>query len=170
MHSCKNGKSLIHAASKAAVQIPAEYNGREQSLLKHRVLCEYLLGWAHKLGSAAQRRRVRLCYVDGFAGPWNSKSENLEDTSIAIGLRALEAAAKTWTERGAKIDVEAAFVEKDRTAFAELDRFLKARTGSVRVTPQKRQSEPIRLAIPPRTRDSVCADNARYVNSTVACS
>jgi three-Cys-motif partner protein len=114
------------------VLVPEEYKGREQSLLKHRVLHEYLLGWGHKLGSVAQRRRVRLCYVDGFAGPWKSKSDNLDDTSIAIGLLALEAAAKTWSERGAKVDVEAAFVERDPTAFAELDRFLKARTGPVR--------------------------------------
>ena len=114
------------------VQVPEEYKGREQSLLKHRVLHEYLLGWGHKLGSTAQRRRVRLCYVDGFAGPWKSKSGSLEDTSIAIGLRALESAAKTWSERGAKIDVEAAFVEKDPTAFAELSRFLSGRTGLVR--------------------------------------
>ena len=55
---------------------------------------------------------IRLCYVDGFAGPWKSKNGNLEDSSIAIGLRALEAAAKTWSERGANVNVEAAFVEK----------------------------------------------------------
>lgn len=114
------------------MQVPDEYKGREQSLLKHRVLHEYLLGWGHKLGSVAQRRRVRLCYVDGFAGPWKSKSESLDDTSIAIGLRALEAAAATWRDRGAQIEVDAAFVEKDPTAFAELDRFLKARHGTVR--------------------------------------
>lgn len=52
-----------------------------------------------------------------------------------VGPRALEAALKTWSERGAKIDIEAAFVEKDPTAFAELDRFLKARPGSVRTVP-----------------------------------
>jgi three-Cys-motif partner protein len=112
--------------------VPDEYKGREQSFLKHRVLDEYLLGWGHKLGSVAQSRRVRLCYIDGFAGPWNSRSEALDDTSIVIGLRALEAAAKTWSERGAKIDVEAAFVEKDQAAFAELDRFLSGRQGLVR--------------------------------------
>lgn len=114
------------------MQVPDEYKGREQSFLKHRVLEEYLLGWGHKLGSVAKKRRVRLCYVDGFAGPWSSKSDNLDDTSIAIGLRALEAAAKTWRDRGAQIDVEAAFVEERSDAFAELDRFLKSRNGSVR--------------------------------------
>ncbi len=113
------------------MQVPEEYKGREQSLLKHRVLHEYLLGWGHKLGSAAQRRPVRLCYVDGFAGPWKSKSAGLDDTSIAIGLRALETAATTWRDRGARIDVHAAFVEKDPAAFAELEAFLAARGGAV---------------------------------------
>ena len=123
------------------MQVPDEYRGREQSFLKHRVLDEYLLGWGHKLGSVAKRRRVRLCYVDGFAGPWKSKSDNLDDTSIAIGLRALETAAKTWRDRGAQIDVEAAFVEERADAFAELDRFLKARKASCAPWPTRASSE-----------------------------
>ncbi len=114
------------------MQVPPEYQGREQSFLKHRVLHEYLLGWGHKLGSLARRRRVRLCYVDGFAGPWKAKSAALEDTSIAIGLDALEDAVKTWTEQGAQFDVEAAFVEKDDTAFGELEKYLEGRSGAVR--------------------------------------
>ncbi|HKQ69155.1 MAG TPA: three-Cys-motif partner protein TcmP [Polyangiaceae bacterium] len=103
------------------MQVPREYQGREQSFLKHRVLHEYLLGWGLKLGSLARRRRVRLCYADGFAGPWKAQSAALEDTSIVIGLNALEAAAQTWREHGAQIDVEAAFVEKDDMAFGDLD-------------------------------------------------
>jgi hypothetical protein len=86
-----------------------------------------------KLGSVAQRgRRVRLCYVDGFAGPWQAKDAALADTSIAIGLDALEAAITTWRSKGVEIDVDAFFVEKDARAFAELDRFLRGRTGAVR--------------------------------------
>lgn len=113
--------------------VPEQYKGREQSYLKHRVLEEYLLGWGIKLGSVAQRgRRVRLCYVDGFAGPWQAKDAALADTSIAIGLDALEAAITTWRSKGVEIDVDAFFVEKDARAFAELDRFLRGRTGAVR--------------------------------------
>lgn len=114
------------------MQVPAEYQGREQSYLKHRVLKEYLLAWGHKLGSAAQRRRVHLCYVDGFAGPWQAKDAALADTSIAIGLDALEAAATTWRDKGYPIDVDAYFVEKEPHAFANLERFIKGRTGLVR--------------------------------------
>jgi three-Cys-motif partner protein len=114
------------------MQVPREYQGREQSFLKHRVLHEYLLSWGIKLGSIARGRRVRLCYVDGFAGPWKAQSAALEDTSIAIGLDALEAAAKTWRDQGALIDVEAAFVEKDDTAFGDLEKYLKGRAGTVK--------------------------------------
>ncbi|MCL2723049.1 MAG: three-Cys-motif partner protein TcmP [Polyangiaceae bacterium] len=116
------------------MQIPQEYQGREQSFLKHRVLYEYLHSWGLKLGSVARDRRVRLCYVDGFAGPWKAKSAALEDTSIAIGLEALEAAVKTWREHDthALFHVEAAFVEKDDTAFGDLENYLKSRSGAVK--------------------------------------
>jgi three-Cys-motif partner protein len=114
------------------VQIPAQYQGREQSYLKHRVLEEYLLSWGHKLGSFAQHRRVRLCYVDGFAGPWQAKDAQLADTSISIGLDALEEAAATWKTKGYSIDLDAFFVEKEPRAFSALERFLNGRTGVVR--------------------------------------
>lgn len=118
------------------MNVPPEYQGREQSWLKHRVLREYLLGWGLKLGSVARRRRVRLCYVDGFAGPWNARSASLDDTSIAIGLSALEEAAQTWRDHGAQIDIEAAFVEKDDAAFAALERYLSNHTGTIRTHPR----------------------------------
>ena len=97
-------------------RFPTSTRGASWSLLKHRVLEEYLVAWGHKLGSVARHRPVRLCYVDGFAGPWKPQSKTLQDTSIAIGLRALEAAADTWGKRGAKIEVEAAFVERRKRA------------------------------------------------------
>lgn len=114
------------------MQVPTEYHGREQSFLKHRVLREYLVGWGLKLGSVGRNRRVRLCYVDGFAGPWKTKSANLDDTSIAIGLGALEAAAQVWREKGAQVDVEATFIEKEDSAYADLKQFIDARQGTVK--------------------------------------
>lgn len=110
------------------VNVPDNYRGREQSYLKHRVLQEYLVAWGIKLGSVGKQRRVRLCYVDGFAGPWKAKSADLEDTSIAIGLAALRAAASTWP---AGVEVDAFFVERDPAAFAELERFLAAQPAGI---------------------------------------
>lgn len=114
------------------MNVPSEYHGREQSFLKHRVLREYLVGWGLKLGSIGRNRRVRLCYVDGFAGPWKTKSASLGDTSIAIGLDALEAAAQVWREKGAQVDVEAVFIEKEASAYADLKQYVEARAGTVK--------------------------------------
>lgn len=107
----------------------SDYHGREQTFLKHRILRSYLRQWAIKLGSVARRRPVRLCYVDVFAGPWNSAGGNLEDTSIAIALDALDEAANVWSAQGYQVVVEAFFVERDRRAFERLQQFLTERQG-----------------------------------------
>lgn len=113
------------------MEIPPEYEGREQSYLKHRVLQEYLREWSHKIASLGRNGRVRLWYVDCFAGPWNSRNENRTDTSIYIGLKALEEAAHTWARQGYPVDTSAIFVEKNPSAYRELDQFLKSRQGVV---------------------------------------
>jgi len=102
------------------MHVPEVYIGREQSYLKHQVLYEYLIEWGIKLASVGKQRQVRLCYVDAFSGPWKARGANLEDTSIAIGIKALRAASETW---GGDVKIEAFFVEKDPLAFAELERF-----------------------------------------------
>ena len=119
---------------RASETVPLEYVGREQSLLKHWVLEEYLRSWAQKLGSAARTREVHLFYVDCFAGPWEAQSERLEDTSIAIGLNALEEAAGRWSKQGI-IRTSAIFVEKKPESFANLKRYLEARRGRVATHP-----------------------------------
>lgn len=78
------------------MDVPPEYVGREHTWLKHRVLQLYVEGWAHKLASLARSRAVRLWYVDCFSGPWKARGQDLRDTSISIGLQALESAAHTW--------------------------------------------------------------------------
>jgi three-Cys-motif partner protein len=114
------------------MEVPSEYHGREQSYLKHLVLKEYLGQWAHKLGSTAKDRgSTRLWYVDTFAGPWNQRHPELRDTSFAIGLHELEAAARTWQGRGCKVEVSAIFVEKDKCAFAELRQYLDAQNSTI---------------------------------------
>lgn len=109
-----------------------EYRGREQTWLKHRVLEKYLAAWSHKLGSNRGRTN-HLWYVDGFAGPWQSQHEAHGDTSIAIGLRALNDAARTWARAGHQIALHAVFVEKDRRAFQTLRDFAGSNAGSVDV-------------------------------------
>jgi len=117
-------------------KVPPEYHGREQSLLKHKFLTEYLRAWAHKLGSHARSRTLRLWYVDVFAGPWASADADLRDTSIHIGIQALEEAAQTWRDKDeVKIDVGAIFVEKDPHAFSRLRDYLHQHDGLVETHP-----------------------------------
>jgi three-Cys-motif partner protein len=120
-------------SSKSSTEIvPPEYRGREQSFLKHQVLAGYLAEWGHKLGSAGRARgRTKLWYIDAFAGPWDQRHPDLADTSIVIGLNALEQAAQTWRERGHVVDVEAVFVEKKPKSFEKLKSYLDRRTGIV---------------------------------------
>jgi three-Cys-motif partner protein len=91
------------------MHVPDIYIGREQSYLKHQVLYEYLIEWGIKLASLGTQRQVRLCYVDAFSGPWRARGANLEDTSIAIGIKALRAASETW---GGDIKIEAFLLRK----------------------------------------------------------
>lgn len=100
--------------------VPPEYVGREQTWLKHRVLKEYLAAWSHKLASTSRTRRVKLWFVDCFSGPWQARAGDLSDTSILIGLQALQRARATWEGHGSRIELGAVFVEKHPQAFAEL--------------------------------------------------
>ena len=113
------------------MEVPKEYRGREQSFLKHRVLSEYLDQWSHKIGSLARSGPVTLWYVDCFAGPWQSQNTELRDTSIDIGLRALEQAAEDWRRQGHDIGLRAFFVERNKRAFERLQKYLQQRTGLV---------------------------------------
>lgn len=116
------------------MDIPAEYHDREQSFLKHRVLSEYLELWGRKIGSLSRSRPVTLWYVDCFAGPWKNQNEALEDTSIHIGLSALEEAGRIWHENGHDVALRAVFVEKNDRAFARLKQYLSERSGAVETT------------------------------------
>ncbi|MBV1858596.1 MAG: three-Cys-motif partner protein TcmP [Nannocystaceae bacterium] len=113
-------------------EMPNEYEGREQSFLKHCVLKEYLLEWGIKIGSRSRDTTVTLWYVDCFSGPWKSQSQTLQDTSIHIGLNALESAAEVWQKKGTKVETRAIFVEKNAEAHAQLQDYLDQRSGSVK--------------------------------------
>ncbi|GJQ40458.1 MAG: hypothetical protein JETCAE02_28700 [Anaerolineaceae bacterium] len=63
------------------------YADREQTLVKHFILEHYLERFAHIVGSAWDA----ITYVDCFAGPWNARSEHLEDSSFALGCVACRA-------------------------------------------------------------------------------
>src|SRR3981081_1576696 len=73
-----------------------DYAGREQSYVKHIFLERYLEALIFKTASPYNP----IVYVDGFAGPWQSASEQFEDTSFGIALNALRQAKETWKKSG----------------------------------------------------------------------
>ena len=100
------------------------YADREQTLVKHYILEHYLERFAHKVGSAWDA----ITYVDCFSGPWNARSERLEDSSFALALRQLKAARTNLADlrRARKrppLEIRCFFLEKDPAAFAKLAEF-----------------------------------------------
>ncbi len=102
------------------------YADREQTLVKHFILEHYLERFAHIVGSAWDA----ITYVDCFAGPWNARSEHLEDSSFALALAQLRAARTNLADlklaRGRPpLELRCFFLEKDAAAFARLSEFAK---------------------------------------------
>jgi three-Cys-motif partner protein len=104
--------------------VPPEYEGREQALVKHTLLESYLERLFHIVGL---QRPVELCYVDCFAGPWGSESEDLSGTSIAISLSVLSSCKGQLAAKGIFTKVRALYVERNAAAFARLQSYLDKR-------------------------------------------
>lgn len=92
------------------------YHDREQAIVKHFVLREYLEALAFKLGWQGST----INYVDGFSGPWLSGDEELSDTSPHIALSRLTATKEALASRGRFPKFRCLFIEKDRVAYERL--------------------------------------------------
>src|SRR6476660_1650884 len=97
----------------------SEYEGREQSLVKHLILRKYLERFAHIIFS----RWRAITYVDCFSGPWNVKSADLSDSSFAIAMKELKKARDTWRTNRQNLQIRCCFIEKERGAYQQLDTF-----------------------------------------------
>jgi len=96
------------------------YTGREQTLVKHFILRNYLERFAIIVGS----RWDTLTYVDCFSGPWKVRSEEFKDSSFAIALEQLRKARKVHKERtGRTLKLRCFFLEKTPSAYTKLEQF-----------------------------------------------
>ena len=106
--------------------IPAAYDGREQALVKHRLLEDYLeklfliIGMGSKNGGGS----IELCYVDCFAGPWGDPSEDMQSTSIAISLKTLDTCRQKLASMGVYVKIRALYVEAKASSFRRLQAYL----------------------------------------------
>jgi three-Cys-motif partner protein len=104
-------------------ELPESYRGREQTYIKHLILRHYLERVARNI-LWSQREFV---FVDGFSGPWASKSQTYEDTSFGIAMRRLRRVRDDLKEtHNRQRSVRCIFVEKGTRAFARLSEAVKA--------------------------------------------
>ncbi len=95
----------------------AAYFEREQTAAKHFILRNYLQELAL---ITLQGAFSTLTYVDGFSGPWKTRTSDFSDTSFMIAIRVLKGVQGQLRARGLSPVVKCFFVEKDAAAFAQL--------------------------------------------------
>jgi three-Cys-motif partner protein len=92
------------------------YKGREHSYVKHVLLEQYLEALIYKTASAY----LHIVYVDGFAGPWQNSSEQFDDTSFGIALKALRRAKASWKAARRDVKMSVILIERASAAFQKL--------------------------------------------------
>ena len=101
--------------------IPEHYKDREQTFVKHTVLKRYL----KRLFMIKGQFEPVICYIDCFAGPWQTDRENMNDTSIAISLSIMDECRAALAKMNKNIKFRALYIEKDPKAYERLVDFLK---------------------------------------------
>ncbi|MPZ32894.1 MAG: three-Cys-motif partner protein TcmP [Rhodospirillales bacterium] len=103
---------------------PASYKGREQTYVKHVFLDRYLERVA--LVTLASGGWSGFVYVDGYSGPWQAQGEKSEDTSVSIALTKLNIVRQALQKIGKETQTSALFVERNPSAFTELQKLLES--------------------------------------------
>jgi three-Cys-motif partner protein len=102
----------------------AHYAGREPAYVKHTFLDKYLPAL---IGRVCNHTYDYFVYVDGFAGPWQSKAgKDFSDTSFGIALRHMTTLRARMAKAGRYVQMKAILVEKDDATFAALKNAVKA--------------------------------------------
>jgi three-Cys-motif partner protein len=92
------------------------YLDREQTRAKHFILKSYLQALAFKVLTFSD-----IAYVDGFSGPWETKTEDFSDSSFMIAIRVLkDAQSQILARTGQRRRIKCFFSEKDPRAYALL--------------------------------------------------
>lgn len=93
------------------------YQGREQTEAKHFILRRYLQTLAFKTLHGGWSR---LAYIDGFSGPWQSKTPDHSDSSFMIAVQVLKDAQAKVRQSGKRPLIKCFFSEENRDSFAQL--------------------------------------------------
>lgn len=103
-----------------------DYQGREQSFIKHLFLNKYLESAAYKL---FQGRSPIFNFVDAFAGPWRvSDTNRYSDASFSQAIETLETVRRSLLEMGRPgLKVRFRFCERNPASVAKLREFAAAK-------------------------------------------
>lgn len=92
------------------------YVNREQTQAKHFILRGYLQELAFKV-----LRGWDVAYIDGFSGPWESKTDDFSDTSFMIALGVLKNAQSIIEQQtGVRRRIKCFFSEKNDAAYLQM--------------------------------------------------
>src|SRR5579864_3940380 len=94
------------------------YFGREQTLVKHSVLKQYLIALALIVGRSFARD---ISFIDCCSGPWNTVTTDLSDSSIGIAIQLLRAARDILAAEGNTVSFRCLFAEENPDAYAQLE-------------------------------------------------
>jgi len=96
--------------------VSGAYSGREQTEAKHFILKRYLQALAFKVLHGWD-----ITYIDGFSGPWESRTEDFSDTSFMIAIAVLKDAQKRiLAETGRLRRIRCFFSENDQQIYGQL--------------------------------------------------
>lgn len=98
------------------VAVPPAYRGREQTLVKHILLRDYLERVAWNILSF----KSDFVFVDGFSGPWKHTNNDYSDTSFGIAIEELRKVKAGFAKKNVQKSLRCVFVEKRTAAFAKL--------------------------------------------------
>jgi three-Cys-motif partner protein len=93
------------------------YRGRAQTEAKHFILKRYLQTLIYKLFASGYKH---VAYVDGFSGPWGSKTDDFADTSFMIAIGVLKNAHYQFRQRDPERVTKCYFVEEKLKSFRKL--------------------------------------------------
>lgn len=97
------------------------YDGREQTKAKHFILKTYLQALSFKVLGGVNGWST-LTYIDGFSGPWKTRTADHSDSSFMIAIQVLkDAQQKILEQSGVLKTVRCFFSESDAQSYRELE-------------------------------------------------
>jgi three-Cys-motif partner protein len=98
----------------------SNYKNREQAFIKHSLLQKYLPELAYRIAT----KWDSLVYVDGFAGPWETRDPEYGDSSFGVAFETLRKAQFGLKDRWKRnLALQLILVEERNKAFGRLNEY-----------------------------------------------